>query len=325
MIDPQLGVAMKTLSVIFSLFVGIGFCSPAFSQKPPQKAILVTGASSGIGFRITEVLSENGYFVYAGARKKADLERLNAMKNVASVRLDVTVQEEIEAAVEFVTKQGRGLYGLVNNAGVAVVGPLIELDVNEVEWQFDVNVLGPYRITQAFAPLIIQSKGRITATGSISGILSRAMMGPYSMSKHAIEAYTDSLAAEMERFDVRVSVVEPGSYASRIMQSTMKRFSENPSMTSENSAYEKEIGALTSRNFDPEVGKDPKEVAEAVLHAMSSETPKHRYMVTPNADQARYTIGGAMRELIQLNMDQPYELSRDQLIEMMDQMLPADK
>jgi NAD(P)-dependent dehydrogenase (short-subunit alcohol dehydrogenase family) len=315
---------MKIISLFFSLIVATSFSATAFSEEATQKAILVTGASSGIGLRITEVLSENGYFVYAGARKKADLERLNAMKNVASVRLDVTVQEEIDAAVEFVSKQGRGLYGLVNNAGVAVVGPLIELDVKEVEWQFDVNVLGPYRITQAFAPFIIESKGRITTTGSISGILSQALMGPYSMSKHAIEAYTDSLAAEMARFDVRVSVVEPGSYASRIMQSTMKRFSENPSMASDNSAYEQDIEALTSRKFDPSVGKDPKEVAQAVLHAMSSENPKRRYMVTPNADQARYTIGGAMRELIQLNMDQPYELSRDQLIEMMDQMLPKD-
>ena len=316
---------MKGPSLIFSLLVAVWSCSPAFAEESEQKAILVTGASSGIGLRITEVLSENGYFVYADARKKADLERLSAMNNVASVRLDVTVQEEIDAAVKFVTKQGRGLYGLVNNAGVAVVGPLIELDVKEVEWQFDVNVLGPYRITQAFAPLIIESKGRITTIGSISGILSQAMMGPYSMSKHAVEAYTDSLAAEMARFDVRVSVVEPGSYASRIMQSTMKRFSENPAMANESSAYEKEIGALTARNFDPSVGKDPKEVAQAVLHAMSSDAPKHRYMVTPNADQARVTIGGAMRELLQLNMGQPYELSRDQLVEMMDKMLRATK
>ncbi len=188
-----------------------------------QKAVLVTGASSGIGLKITEVLAANGHFVYAGARKQKDLDALNAIENVRSIRLDVTKQDEIDAAVVIVQEGGKGLYGLVNNAGVFIGGPLIEVDVEEFKWLMDVNVYGPYRMTQAFAPLIIEQKGRITTIGSISGILSGQFAGQYSMSKHAIEAFTDSLAAEMERFDVKVSVIEPGNYKSKIALSAGAR------------------------------------------------------------------------------------------------------
>ena len=99
-----------------------------------QKAVLVTGASTGIGRNIAERLASEGYFVYAGARKEKDLEELNQIENVQSIRLDVTVQEEIDAAVATVTDAGRGLYGVVNNAGVAVIGPMIEVKEDDLEF-----------------------------------------------------------------------------------------------------------------------------------------------------------------------------------------------
>ena len=108
------------------------------------------------------------------------------------------------------------MYGLVKNAGVFTGGPLIETDIGELQWLFDVNVYGVYRVTQSFAPLIIESKGRIINISSISGVLDWPMGGPYSMSKHAIEAYNDTLALEMDRFGVGVSVIEPGNYKSDI-------------------------------------------------------------------------------------------------------------
>ncbi|MCL7959317.1 MAG: SDR family NAD(P)-dependent oxidoreductase, partial [marine benthic group bacterium] len=153
-----------------------------------QPAVLVTGASSGIGARMAEVFSENGFFVYAGARKPADMERLDAMENVKSVRLDVTSQSEIDAAVRFVRSEGRGLYGLINNAGVAVMGPLIEQREEDLDFIIDVNVMGPYRVTKAFADLLIESEGRVLTVTSIAGILSGPFIGAYSMTKHAMEA-----------------------------------------------------------------------------------------------------------------------------------------
>jgi NAD(P)-dependent dehydrogenase (short-subunit alcohol dehydrogenase family) len=195
----------------------------AAQQDDGQKAVLITGASSGIGRNMAETLAREGYYVYAGARKQADIDALSAIDNITGIQLDVNEQEEIDAAVEFVRAQGRGLYGLVNNAGVAIIAPLIEVDEDDLFFQMNVNVFGPYRVTKAFAPLIIASKGRITTTGSISGILSGTLFGPYSMSKHAIEAYTDSLAREMHKFDVQVSVIEPGNYKSSIVDSLIRR------------------------------------------------------------------------------------------------------
>lgn len=311
---------MKHFARIVS-FIAIIFLSPscmADGDKP--LAVLVTGASSGIGLRITEVMSQNGYFVYAGARKKEDLKRLEAMENVESVRLDVTVPAQIDAAVELIKSRGRGLHGLVNNAGVVTMGPLIEVPVSELQWIFDVNVYGPYRVTQAFAPLIIKSKGRIVNISSIHGVFSDMLAGHYSMSKHAIEAYTDSLAAEMERFGVGVSVIEPSSYASRSGKSAVKRF-EKKFDGLESSAYVKELEFLKMAASIDTAAPDPKEVAEAVVHAIFSKTPKRRYLVASNKIGANMAMRGAMKRLLQLNQEHPFTMTREQLIELMDKEL----
>ncbi|MGE0030413.1 MAG: SDR family NAD(P)-dependent oxidoreductase [Steroidobacteraceae bacterium] len=147
-----------------------------------------SGASTGIGRKIAERLATDGHFVYAGARKEKDFEELNAIENVQAIRLDVTKPEEIAAAVATVTQAGRGLYGLVNNAGVAVIGSFATTKEEDFDFVMDVNAYGPFRVTKAFAPLIIAGKGRITTIGSISGILSAPDFGAYGMSKHAVEA-----------------------------------------------------------------------------------------------------------------------------------------
>jgi NADP-dependent 3-hydroxy acid dehydrogenase YdfG len=171
-----------TLRFVIALSVFLAFTThtePVMASD--QKAVLVTGASTGIGREIAETLARDGYFVYAGARKQKDLDALDAIDNIQAVRLDVTVQAEIDAAVETVKEGGKGLHGLINNAGIYIGGPLIEVDVDEVQWLMDVNVYGVVRVTQAFAPMIIESKGRITTVGSIAGILSGQFSGPYSM------------------------------------------------------------------------------------------------------------------------------------------------
>jgi len=293
-------------------------------EQEMQKAVLVTGASTGIGRKITEVLAANGYYVYAGARKQKDLDALNEIENVQSLQLDVTKQEEIDAAVATVRNGGKGLYGLVNNAGVFIGGPLVEVSAEEMEWLMDVNVSGPYRVTRAFAPLIIDSKGRITTIGSISGILSGQFSGQYSMSKHAIEAYTDSLAREMERFEVKVSVIEPGNYRSQIALSAADRMA-GKEYAMEGSPYAEDIKAMQGRMGDRSQYKDPDEVAEAALHALFDATPKRRYMVVPNQEEASWTIGKAIEELVQLNQDHAYSYSREQLIEMLDAAMGENK
>jgi len=235
-------------AVFFLLTAGDVVAGQESSADTRQKAILITGASTGIGRNMAETLAARGFFVYAGARKQADIDELSAIDNIQGIRLDVTVQEEIDAAVKTVTNAGRGLFGLVNNAGVGVIWPLIETDEDDMQFQMNVNVFGPYRVTRAFAPLIIESKGRITTTGSISGILSGPLAGPYSMSKHAVEAFTDSLAEEMRKFDVQVSVIEPGNYNSAIMDSLLRR-QEARGLTAKGSLYEEEISRFQAREL----------------------------------------------------------------------------
>ena len=289
-----------------------------------QKAILITGASTGIGRNMAETLAAAGHFVYAGARKQADLDALSAIENIQGIRLDVTVQEEIDAAVETIRNEGRGLYGLVNNAGVSVSGPLIEIDEDDMQFQMDVNLFGPYRVTKAFAPLIIESKGRITTTGSISGILSGVLYGPYSMSKHAMEAFTDSLAVEMAKFDVQVSVIEPGNYNSAIVGTKLRRMAER-GHSAEGSLFVDEIEVLLGRPADRSIYKEPDEVSAALMHAMFDANPKRRYMVVPNEREAEVTIRQMITELVQLNEDQEYTYDRDALVKMLDEALAASK
>ncbi len=272
-------------------------------QAEGQKAVLVTGASTGIGRTITERLAADGHFVFAGARKDKDLEELDAIENVQAIRLDVTKPEEIAAAVATVTKGGRGLDGLVNNAGVAVAGPFAGTKDEDFDFVMQVNAYGPFRVTKAFTPLILASKGRITTIGSISGILSAPDLGVYSMSKHAVEAFTDSLAAELQPQGVIVNVVEPGNYNSEIGKSAAERT------------------GTTSRLTDRSKYKSPDEVAEAVSRALFEPNPKRRYMVVPNQREGEITIRKAIHELVQLNEGHAYTYDREALVRMLDEAL----
>jgi len=286
-----------------------------------QKAVLITGASSGLGRVMAETLAANGYFVYAGARKDKDLAELSAIKNIQGIRLDVTDQNEIDAAVRTVTEAGRGLYGLVNNAGVVVVGPLIEMEEQDFDFQMNVNVYGPYRVTRAFAPLIIESKGRISIIGSISGTLSSATWGPYSMTKFAMEAYADALADEMKSFGVHVSLVEPGAYRSNIGKNALERMAER-NQSAEASPFK---GAMDDsvdwlKLFENDHG-DPAEVAAAVMRALFDENPKPRYLVVPTEEQANWTISRAIERMVEQNHDQKFSYDREALIRMLDAAL----
>jgi NAD(P)-dependent dehydrogenase (short-subunit alcohol dehydrogenase family) len=283
--------------------------------------VLVTGASSGLGRTMTEAMAAQGYFVYAGARKDKDMEELNAIENVQAIRLDVNKQDQIDAAVKTITQAGRGLYGLVNNAGVVVLSPLIEIDEKDFHFQMEVNVFGVYRITRAFAPLVIESKGRISIIGSIAGTLSSATWGPYSMTKHAMEAYADALADEMKQFDVKVSLIEPGTYKSKIAQSALERMEERNQSAEDSqfrSAMDESVNWLSA--FEKDSG-DPAEVAEVVIKSLFDDNPKLRYLVVPNQEQAHWTINRAIERMVEQNHDQKYSYDRAALIEMLDAAL----
>ena len=305
-----------TLAAILSLLP----FAPQVLAADEQKAVLITGASTGIGRNMAETLAAEGFFVYAGARKDKDLAELDALDNIKAVRLDVTKQDDVDAAVALVRSEGRGLWGLVNNAGVATSGPVASLEDSDLDFVLNVIVNGVVRVTRAFIPLIAESKGRIVTTGSISGILSGPGSSAYSMSKHAMEAFTDSLAREMEPAGVHVSVIEPGSYKSRIRRTTVARIASN--IEAAGGEISDEMAARMKAAAEREVTlKEPDEVSAATLHALSSDTPHRRYMVVPNEEEADLTIRKAIEELVQLNAWGPYQYSRDDLVKMLDEAL----
>ncbi len=311
------------------LVAAVLFVAPSdhvFAQSDEsQKAVLITGASTGIGRLTAERLAEAGYFVYAGARKQEDLDALNALDNVMGVGLDVTIQEEVDAAVELIRSEGRGLWGLVNNAGVNQIDPLIEADDWTMEFVFDVNVYGVVRVTRAFAPLIIASNGRIVNISSIAGVLSGGLTGYgfYMMSKHAIEAFSDQLAWELMKFGVHVAAVEPGNFASSIGVSRCKRMlagrekREYEFYADEMNEY---FGYCEKRLSDDYVQDSPSPVlvADAIQHALFAEKPKQHYLVVADPFEARITIGKLVEELVNMNEGHAATFSREELIQMLD-------
>ncbi|MEE4292402.1 MAG: SDR family NAD(P)-dependent oxidoreductase [Xanthomonadales bacterium] len=317
-----------TFSIRFSLVLlvcSIGFASPGTSFAAEQKSILVTGASTGIGRNLAESLAEAGHHVYAGARKDKDLAELDAIENITAVRLDVTKQDQVDAAVALIAEKGTGLYALVNNAGVGGGGTVIETPIGDQSFVYAVNVEGVYRTTKAFAPMVVESKGRIVTTGSIAGTLA-AFPGfsAYAGSKHWIEAFTDSFAEEMKPLGVAVSVVEPGNYKSNIRRSSVSRRLEKVEATG--SEVTDEMKQAYEATAERELSyKEPDEVTDAFMHALFDDEPLRRYMVVPNEDEQNMTIRTKVNELVQLNRWGPYSYSRDELVKMLDEALAAPK
>ena len=314
------------LAAIIAAVMLIPFGTVNAADHGEQKAVLITGASSGIGRHATEQLAAAGYFVYAGARKQEDIDALNEIDNVMAVRLDVTVQDEIDAAVALVESEGRGLWGLVNNAGINVLGPLVEGDEDDLKFLFDVNVYGVYRVTQAFAPMIIESKGRIVNISSIAGILSGGLpgYGPYMMSKHAVEAYSDQLTFELAPLGVKVSAVEPGNFSTQIGQTRCERMMadiESKDYKYFAEAMQQYVDWCKQRlSEDYESSAPPPAlVSDAIQHALFDDTPKEHYLVVANPFEAMITIVKSFEELLHLNHDHPYSYSRDELIAMLDE------
>ncbi|MFT7288809.1 MAG: Zn-dependent M28 family amino/carboxypeptidase/short-subunit dehydrogenase, partial [Halieaceae bacterium] len=316
---------MNRLLQLISLLVlsSTLFSVPQISQADESpKYVLVTGTSTGIGRNLAETLARNGYHVYAGVRKDQDYTALNAIKNVTAVRLDVTRQNEIDAVLELIRASGTGLYGLVNNAGVGGGGTVADTPVEQQTFVYDVNVEGVYRVTSAFAPLIIESQGRIVTTGSIAGTLSWAGGSAYAGSKHWIEAFTDALAAEMEPQGVSVSVVEPGNYQTHIRRNSVLREFER--MTAAGGEISDDMHRLYEDTEQRELSYElPDAVSAAFMHALFDGNPLRRYMVVPSAEEQGLTIATKIEQLLQLNTWGPYSYDRDELVAMLDQALAA--
>lgn len=315
------------LSTIALLAVLLPPTPAGAADHSDQKAVLVTGATTGIGRVTAERLAAAGYFVYAGARKDADMAALNKIDNVMAVRLDVTKQEQVDAARQLIEEEGRGLWGVVNNAGVNVVAPMIEADIDDIQFVFDVNVFGVFRVTKAFAPMVLESKGRIINISSISGVLSGGGYGMYAGSKHALEAMTDALSMELERFGVHVAAVNPGNFASEIGLSRCRRMLADADAEDWGLFEDRRQQMLTSCRERLDAGAEnegtpPDAVARTIEQALFEENPRDRYLVVPRQVEAGWTISKAADELLSFNAGHEHSYTRDEIIELIDAIWP---
>ena len=251
--------------------------------------VLITGASSGIGRACAEFLASNGFIVYAGARKQEDIEELNKIKNIISLELDVTNQNTIDRAIEYIKNQKTGLYALINNAGIGRAGPLMELPIEDLYEQFEVNLFGVHRVTKAVFPLLLESMGKIIMISSDSGFFATPFFGPYCSSKFALEGYSDSLRRELLIFDVKVVIIEPGRVKTPIWQKgeeALKILLERL----KGSIFErivKKVGQYAIEKGKTE-GLNPQEIAKLVHKILYIIEPKTRYLIAP--DKLRYRL-----------------------------------
>ena len=253
-------------------------------------AVVVTGASTGIGRATALFLDGKGYRVFAGVRKEADARELakDGSDRLKPVTIDVTDAGQIESARQEVAEAvgDAGLVGLVNNAGVGGGGPIEFMPLDELRRTLEINLIGQVAVTQAFIPLIRRGKGTIVFIASIGGRVASPFMSPYNASKFAIEALGESLRHELRPWEIQVAVIEPGSIDTEIWNKGKDQIREQVEGMPEDAArlYGRQITRFgEALNETASRGIPAEKVAEVVHKAIASENPRHRYLVGTDA------------------------------------------
>ncbi|MEL6727523.1 MAG: SDR family oxidoreductase [Pseudomonadota bacterium] len=254
-----------------------------------MKTVVITGASTGIGRTTAEHLAKKGWQVFAGIRKESDGAALKAADDrIIPILLDVTQPKQVDAAVETVRAalSGQKLAGLVNNAGIANMGPLALQPLDQFKSHFDVNVFGLLRASQAFAPLLgmdetLKGKsGRIINITSVGGRLASPFLGAYTATKHAVESMTDSLRRELVIFGIDAIAVGPGAVRTPIWD---KAEDANKANQYSNSPWAKPIERFSDTMLDGgRTGLEPEIIAKTIEKALTASKPKARYAPVPN-------------------------------------------
>ena len=263
-------------------------------------AVVITGASTGIGEACALHLDKLGYRVFAGIRKAADGESLRqrASARLVPVRLDISDETEIGQAARNVIEAlgGGGLAGLVNNAGIVVGGMLEFLPLEALRLQLEVNVVGQIAVTQAFLPSLRKARGRIVNMGSVSGLISGPFTGAYSASKFALEALTDSLRLELRPWKIHVSIVEPGFIQTPIVSKSLAAAEALRAQLPEEALqlYGTSLRAVRE-GTEREAAKaaSTEVVVKAVVHALAARRPRTRYVVG-NHSSFQIALGRAL-------------------------------
>ena len=268
--------------------------------KREVRGVVVTGASSGIGEAAALRLAEEGFVVFAGFRSETDGQRMAALhSSIRPVRLDVTDRESVEAASSKVLSSSVTLHGLVNNAGIAIGGPVEFLPIDQWRRLFDVNVFGAVMTTQAFLPQLRAHGGRIIFIGSVSGRLAAPFLAPYSASKFALRAITDALRVEVAPAGVLVSIIEPGSVRTPIWSKGCQSQRELTQLLGSQgiALYGNDLKTLlNATELQERIGMPVDRVTQAIVHALTSRRPKTHYLVGSRLASAASHLPATLRD-----------------------------
>lgn len=242
------------------------------------RSVLVTGAAGGLGGATTRLLADRGWQVFAGDLAGEALERCAQHPGVVPVVLDVTDRDSVSDAVETVSAQVDGLDGVVNFAGILAVGSVIEVAERDLARVLDVNVLGTFRVNQSFFPLVLARRGRVVNISSETGQQAGAPFnGVYAMSKHAIEAYSDSLRRELSLLGVTVVKIQPGPFRTPMVASIERQFTAAAEASTHFGPVLRRLLSLALREH--EKAHDPAVLAEVVHQALITGRPRAAYPV----------------------------------------------
>lgn len=255
-----------------------------------MRSVLITGASTGIGRTAALHLDARGWRVFAGVRKEGDAGSLReaGSERMTPLMLDVLDSVQVDAAAERIGEVvgSAGLDGLVNNAGIAVPGPLETLPIEDFERQIGVNLTAHVAVTQALLPAIRKARGRIVFITSIGGLMAFPMFGAYHAAKFGLEAVGDVFRQELRPWGIKVAVVEPGSIATPIWERGLEQVDSLAARARDGHAdlYGKAIEAYreVARKTGAR-GIAPEKVAEKIEHALSARRPRSRYLVGADA------------------------------------------
>ena len=253
-----------------------------------NKSVVITGVSTGIGYQLCADLISKGYLVFGSVRKSEDGQRLSDKFGATFIPLyfDITDHAAIEKAALVVEKRLKGatLTGLFNNAGLAVAGPLLHLSVNDLRYQFEVNVIGLIKVSQVFSGLLGTNNqrqgmpGRIVMISSINGKIAMPFIGAYCGSKFALEGLSQSLRTELNIYGIKLIVVGPGPIKTPIFDKTILKATEEFSDT----PYEKAMNAFLNKFVLKTIKKamTPEVLSERIIKIFESATPKSNYIIT---------------------------------------------
>lgn len=233
--------------------------------------VLITGCSSGLGRAMAIEFAKQGHTVFATSRRVEDIRDLES-DSVIPLQLDVTNATSIGAALEKVKKHAGGINLLVNNAGFGLIGPLLELPLNEVRLQFETNVFGPLTLVQAIAPdMVRQGGGRIVNVGSVSGILTSPFAGPYCASKAALHSLSDAMRLEMAPFGIEIITLQPGKIASKFGDTASRIMKE---LIPPNSLYSSIVQYIEMRAGASQLGaSQARKFARRIVVAVTRRKP----------------------------------------------------